>query len=253
MRARACGFGAGGEILPGAMILVWLDPAVVRDRWTPEMVQRTARTWLESQSDRFVAVDQIPDVLSVARTLSRADGRVRDIANDPAVQACFATVPAGALAMRMTLWRQMVTGRRAVACANANEVGLRRLVWARQNGVFIVPEVAVLANGNPHPDRGEPLLGQRPDLPLVSMEPDDTTAVPQDGEFLEANTCRTPRTVDAVRVDDCDAEINGQAVQGRARCSAAFPGGPERPRGAAAYRPGSGRAGPARSPPTRSA
>ena len=214
VRARACGFGAGGAILPSAMVLVWLDPSVIRDRWTPEMVQRTARAWLESQSDRFTAVDRIPDVVTATRQLSRVTGRVRDISGNATVQACFATVPAGALAMRASLWRSTDTGQRVLRCADASQVGLRRYLWARQNGVFIVPERAVQADGTAHPDRGEPLLGQAANLPLVTSEPDRTTTTPQTGEYLTASTCRQPRTLDAVRVDDCDATINGQTVQG---------------------------------------
>ena len=214
VRARACGLGPGNEPLPGAMILVWLDPAVIRDRWTPEMVQRTARVWLQSQSDRFTAVDRIPDVVTAARQLSRADGSVRDISGIPAVQACFATVPEGALAMRASLWRDTDSGRRALRCADPDEVGLRRLVWARQNGVFIVPRNAVLPNVDPHPNRGEAMLGQSPDLPLVTTEPDPTDPDPQPGEFLSESTCRAPRTLDAVRRVDCDAEINNTPVQG---------------------------------------
>ena len=214
VRARACGFGAGGEILPGARILVWLDPGAVRDRWTPEMVQRTVRTWLASQNDRFVAIDRIPDVVTAARLLSRADGSVQDISGNAAVQACFASVPDGALAMRMTLRRSTDRGRRAVGCDDPDQVGLRRFVWERQNGVFIVPGLAILPDGSDHPDRGEPLLGQTAGLPLATAEPDVTLPAPQPGEFLLHATCRTPNTVDAVRVEDCDAEINGQTVQG---------------------------------------
>ena len=208
VQARACGFG------PGARILVWLDPAELRDRWTPAMVQRTARAWLSSQSDRFVAVDRIPDVVTATRELSRADGSVRQISGDAAVQACFATVPEGALAMGMTLSRSIDRGRRSVGCDVAGEVGLRRFVWARQNGVFIVPANALQPDGSDHPQRGEPLLGQAAGLPLVTSEPDTTLPAPQPGEFLAATTCRAPRTVDATRVEDCDAEINGQTVQG---------------------------------------
>ena len=207
VRARACGFGAGNVILPGARILVWLDPGAVRDRWTPAMVQRTARTWLASQSDRFVAVDRIPDVVTATRELSRADGSVRQISGNAAVQTCFATVPEGALAMMATLWRSTDLGRRTVGCDVAGQVGLRRFVWARQNGVFIVPENALQADGSDHPQRGEPLLGQDPALPLVTAEPDATLPAPQPGEFMVATTCRAPRTVDAVRTDDCDAII----------------------------------------------
>ena len=214
VRARACGFGAGGEILPGARILVWLDPGAVRDRWTPEMVQRTVRTWLASQNDRFVAIDKVPDVVTAARQLSRADGSVQDISGNAAVQACFASVPDGALAMRMTLRRSTDRGRRAVGCDDPDQVGLRRFVWERQNGVFIVPGLAILPDGSDHPDRGEPLLGQTAGLPLAAAEPDLTLPAPQPGEFLLHVTCRTPNTVDAVRVEDCDAEINGQTVQG---------------------------------------
>lgn len=214
VRARACGFGAGGELRQGARILVWLDPGAVRDRWTPEMVQRTVRTWLAGQNDRFVAIDRIPDVVTAARQLSRADGSVQDISGNAAVQACFASVPDGALAMRMTLRRSTDRGRRAVGCNDPDQVGLRRFVWERQNGVFIVPGLAILPDGSDHPDRGEPLLGQTAGLPLAAAEPDVTLPAPQPGEFLLHVTCRTPNTVDAVRVEDCDAEINGQTVQG---------------------------------------
>ena len=214
VQARACGFGPGGVILPGARILVWLDPTVLRDRWTPEMVQRTARVWLASQSDRFIAIDQVPDIVTATRQLSRADGSIHDISGIPAVQACFASVPEGALAMGMTLWRSRDRGRRSVGCDVAGEVGLRRFVWTRQHGVFIVPQNAILPGGGDHPDRGEPLLGQDPGLPLVTAEPDATLPAPQPGEFLAAITCREPRTLDAVRVEDCDAVINGQTVQG---------------------------------------
>ena len=211
VQARACGFG------PGALVLVWLDPDVIRDRWTPRMIQRTARTWLEGQSDQFIAVDRIPAFVTATRELHRPDGTVHPISGDPGVQACFATVPEDALAMRMTLWRHTDSERRAIRCADPDQVGLRRLVWARQNGVFIVPENAVLPDGSPHPDRGEPLLGQAPGLPLVTTAPDPAdpaAADPLPGEFLVQDTCRTPRTVDAVRVEDCDATINNTAVRG---------------------------------------
>ena len=214
VRARACGFDAAGEPLPGAMILVWLDPDAVRDRWTPEMVQRAARAWLERQGDRFVAVDSVPDVVTDTRSLSRADGSVRDISADAAIQTCFSTVPEDALAMRMTLRRATDTGSRTVGCDGADQVGFRRFSWARQNGVFVVPDDAIQADGTDHPDRGETLLGQSTDLPLVTTEPAANSTAPQDGEYLVQTTCRDPRTLDAVRVADCDAEINGQAVKG---------------------------------------
>ena len=220
VRARACGFGPGNAILPGARILVWLDPGAVRDRWTPTMVQRTARAWLASQSDRFIAVDRIPDVVTATRELSRADGSVRQISGNAAVQACFATVPEGALAMMATLWRSTDVGRRTVGCDVAGQVGLRRLVWARQNGVFIVPENALQADGSDHPQRGEPLLGQDPALPLVTAEPAAILPAPQPGEFLVATTCRAPRTVDAVRVEDCDAIISNHAIAAHAHAAA---------------------------------
>ncbi len=207
VRARACGVDASGATVPGAAVLVWLDPSVVRDRWTPQMVQRTARAWLErTMGDRFVAVDHVPDIVTPARQLARVDGRVRAISGNAAVQACFATVPVGALAMRTTLSVSADRGERLAPCDDPEQVGVRTFAWQRVNGVFVVPEVAVLPDGSDHPDRGEPLLGQRPDLPLATTE--------ADAEFLRRSTCREPGTIDAVRAEQCDAEINGTAVLG---------------------------------------
>ena len=207
VRARACGVDASGATVPGAAVLVWLDPSVVRDRWTPRMVQRTARAWLErTMGDRFVAVDHVPDVVTPARQLARVDGRVRDISGNAAVQACFASVPQGALAMRTTLSVSADRGERLAPCDDPDQVGVRTFAWQRVNGVFVVPEVAVLPDGSDHPDRGAPLLGQRPDLPLATTE--------ADAEFLRRNTCREPGTIDAVRAERCDAEINGTPVLG---------------------------------------
>ena len=207
VRARACGVDASGATVPGAAVLVWLDPSAVRDRWTPQMVQRTARVWLErTMGERLVAVDHVPDIVTAARQLSRVDGRVRDISGNAAVLACFASVPQGALAMRTTLSVSADRGERLAPCADPDQVGLRTFEWQRVNGVFVVPEVAVLADGSDHPDRGQPLLGQRPALPLARTE--------ADAEFLRRSSCRVPRTIDAVRAVQCDAEINGTAVLG---------------------------------------
>ena len=207
VRARACGVDASGATVPGAAVLVWLDPSVVRDRWTPQMVQRTARAWLErTMGERLVAVDHVPDIVTAARQLSRVDGRVRDISGNAAVLACFASVPQGALAMRTTLSVSTDRGERLARCDDPDQVGLRTFEWQRVNGVFVVPEVAVLADGSDHPDRGQPLLGQRPGLPLARTE--------ADAEFLRRSSCRVPRTIDAVRAVQCDAVINGTRVFG---------------------------------------
>ena len=207
LRARACGAGAAGAPPPGAVVLVWLDPAAVRDRWTPRMVQRTALAWLErTTGGRFAAVDHVPGVVTAGARLLGPDGRTRDVSGDAAALACLSTVPQGALAMRLTLRRPVERGDRLARCADPDQVGFRRLAWARQNGVFVVPEEAVLAGGGARPDRGAPLLGQGPDLPLA-------TAV-ADAEFPVRDTCRAPRVLDAVRAFPCDAQINGRPVQG---------------------------------------
>ena len=192
VRARACGTG------PSEVILVWLDPDVIRDRWSPEMVQRTVRTWLERTEGPFVMGDHIPDIVTGTRRLRRPDGRLRDISANP---ACFATVPEGALAMRLGLGRDTETGRSVERCLDPDQVGTRRLMWTRRNGVYIVPETAILDDGSPHPDRGQPLIN-----PPVTRE--------EDAVFPVAATCRAPRTLDAVRTAPCDAEINGQPVRG---------------------------------------
>jgi len=214
LRARACGFDAAGGILPGAVILVWLDPGAVRERWTPRMVQRAARAWLERTGDRAAAVDGVPGVVTAGGGLSGPDGRVRALSADPATLACLSTVPAGALAMAVRLRRAVETGGRAARCAGPDTVGVRRFAWARHNGVFTVPRDAVLDSGTARPDRGAPLLGQVSGLPLAVAEPGASDPPGTPPEFLVSSTCRAPRTLDAVRAFPCDAEINGVAVRG---------------------------------------
>ena len=43
IQARACGPKRQGQVV------VWLDPARLRDRWTPAMVQRTTYAWMEAR------------------------------------------------------------------------------------------------------------------------------------------------------------------------------------------------------------
>lgn len=214
IRARACGFDAAGNPVPGAAVLVWLDPAAVRDRWTPRMVQRTALAWHERRSDRATARNKVPHVLTAANRLTGPRGRVRNVSGDAAVQACLSTVPTGALAERLSVNRPTERGQRALRCADPDEIGSRKLVWERSSGVFLVPERAVLAGGSVHPDRGEPLLGQNPGLPLAAVVPDPASTTPQPGEFLrQGSTCRQPRTLDAVIPQACPAIIGNNIPQ----------------------------------------
>ena len=218
VRARACGFDAADNPVPGAAILVWLDPGAVRERWTPRMVQRTALAWHERQTDQATARSKVPHVLTAANRLTGPRGRVRDISGDAAVQACLATVPTGALAERLSVSRPTERGQRALRCADPDQIGSQKLVWERTGGVFVVPDRAIvsLADTSAHPDRGEPLLGQRPDLPLVAAVPDPASTTPQPGEFLrQGSTCRPPRTLDAVRPQACHAIVGAGASMHR--------------------------------------
>jgi len=53
VKARACGVTVPAnptdplELDQLAAVVVWLEPDRIRDRWTPETVQRTVRVWLE--------------------------------------------------------------------------------------------------------------------------------------------------------------------------------------------------------------
>ncbi|MXX87978.1 MAG: hypothetical protein F4Y68_01830 [Boseongicola sp. SB0665_bin_10] len=215
IRARACGFDANDMPVRGAVVLVWLDPGIVRDSWTSRMVQRTALAWHERRSDRSAATSKVPHVLTAANRITDARGRTREVTGNAAIWTCLDTVPVGALVERVTLRQPRRGGERALRCEDPTEIGSRKLVWERRGGVYVVPAFAVLADGSDHPDRGEPLLGQSPDLPLVTEEPDPASATPQPGEFLRlGSSCRPPRWLDAVRPQDCPAEINGVAVTG---------------------------------------
>lgn len=225
LRARACGAGEDGRVARGAAVLVWLDPGDVRERWTPAMVQRTVRASLERRSDPFVAVDHIPGIVTAptsdTRVLTGPDGRVRRL------DACFAGVPEEALAMRLSLRDPMKTGTRTMADCAPGRVGVRRYAWAHRNGVFVIPYEAVTETGADHADRGKPLLGQSPSLPLVSWSasrPPTASEMTEDAEkddpeyeeawHLVRDTCRVPRTRDMVRTGDCAGSLNGQPVAG---------------------------------------
>lgn len=212
VQARACGFDASDDPVNGAVVLVWLDPDAVRDSWTPRMVQRTALAWQERQGDRATALSKVPHVLTAANTMTDARGSALQVSGDAAIQACLSTVPVGALVARVFLNQPRRGGERALRCEDPAEIGSRTFVWERRNGVYMVPPFAVLADGSDHPDRGEPLLGQRPDLPLVATEPDPTSTVPQPGEFLRlGSSCRPPLWRDAVRPQDCPAIVGSVA------------------------------------------
>ena len=212
VQARACGFDANDDPVNGAVVLVWLDPDAVRDSWTRRMVQRTALAWQERQGDRATALGKVPHVLTAANTMTDARGSALQVSGDAAIQACLSTVPVGALVARVFLNQPRRGGERALRCEDPAEIGSRTFVWERRNGVYMVPPFAVLADGSDHPDRGEPLLGQRPDLPLVATEPDPTSTVPQPGEFLRlGSSCRPPLWRDAVRPQDCPAIVGSVA------------------------------------------
>ena len=203
MRARACGTGRD------AVVLIWLDPAAVRDRWTPEMVQRTVRAWKARTEAQYAFDDSIPRVITATSQLQRSDGRREDISSDSTVVSCFSAVPTGALALTIPLRLKTTSGTILAACTGADEIGVRKLTWTRRNSVYIVSPDAITEAGQPHSNRGEPLLGQSAILPSVN---ESNVA---DGAFLTSSSCRPPRTLDAVRTADCPATVAGQAVQGK--------------------------------------
>ncbi|MCY4288599.1 MAG: hypothetical protein OXC63_08400 [Aestuariivita sp.] len=202
VRARACG-SIGGT----AVLVVWLDPTRVRDRWEPEMVQRAVRVWLERDGGPNSFADKIPGVVTAAHLLKQADGSARAISSDPTIQACItAAVPVDALAMSFGLSQRRQEGRVTQPCTNADEIGSRRLMWQRQNQVYIVPERAINEDGSDHAQRGEALIGLN-GLPSVTTD--------EDGLFMIGSSCREPRTLDVVRTSDCPATLAEQAVEGK--------------------------------------
>ncbi|MCY4304376.1 MAG: hypothetical protein OXC62_06300 [Aestuariivita sp.] len=202
LRARASGSDFDD------VIVIWLDPAAVRDRWTPEMIQRTARAWIEQQEGQRVVGHRLPRIMTATDQLKDMDGLFADISPDPTINAVFASVPTNALVMRLGVHRRIKQGSVRERCADATEIGFRRLSWERRNGIYVVPDTALLADGTNHPQRGEPLLGLN-GLPGVNESNE------ADGRFLTHSTCRAPRTLDAVRTVDCPARLAGQDVQGK--------------------------------------
>ena len=103
IQARACGPEGQGQVV------VWMDPASLRGRWTPAMVQRTTYAWMEAR-EGLVAIERTPKITAGvlgAPATRRIDGHEREL------DVCFDTMdggtqdlPRGALAMDATLrWR----------------------------------------------------------------------------------------------------------------------------------------------------
>ena len=218
VKARACGVNASGTVRNGAAVLIWLDPGSIRPRWTPEMVQRTVRVWRSRQYGFNPRDETVPEIVTGTGRLKDWQGNTSSVSSDATIRDCFFSganaVPEGALALRIPLRRDIDTGRAYETCAGAgtgtDRVGARHLMWVKHNGVYIVPDTALIdppvdgdgdGKHDPHPDRGDPLL----DPPVT----DETAAW-----HLTHSTCRTPRTINAVRPVECDATINGRAVKG---------------------------------------
>ena len=87
IQARACGPPGQGQVV------VWLDDASLRDRWTPAMVQRTTYAWMEAREGP-VAVERSPKITAGAPTAPatrRIDGHEREL------DVCFDTTDGSAL------------------------------------------------------------------------------------------------------------------------------------------------------------
>ena len=188
IQARACGPPGQGQVV------VWLDDASLRDRWTPAMVQRTTYAWMEAREGP-VAVERSPKITAGAPTAPatrRIDGHEREL------DVCFDTtagrhsaLPRGALAMDATLSWRIDIETENIACVDPAEVGFERRRRDILRGFYV-------------DDAGEPLLenGQ-----MVSA--DDAWRVIRD-------TCRPPRDVTILDVQDCAAPgmLAGREVQG---------------------------------------
>ncbi|WP_419741219.1 hypothetical protein [Ruegeria sp.] len=234
VKTRACGVEMEGDRpVPGigAAVFVWLDRDRIRERWSSQMVQRTVRAWLERGQSRVSMIEEIPDILTGARTLKDANGQERVLSAD--LRACIdqdPAIPEGALVMRASLTWKSKRGETLRPCTDPLRVGVQRLGWERHNGLYIVPLQAIRADGSPHPQRGRPLLAQfadprdRPvlvdetvsiDYPIVEGEEDNEAANQAEATFLVRNSCRVPRVRDVIRAEDCKAIINGTEVEGK--------------------------------------
>ena len=189
IQARACGPAGQGQVV------VWLDDASLRDRWTPAMVQRTTYAWREAR-EGLVAIERSPKTIETALGLPvtrRIDGheRVLDDCFDT-VEGRHSALPRGALAMDATLSWRIDTETENTACADPDKVGFQRHRRHILRGVYVN-------------DAGEPLLenGQ-----MVSA--DDAWRVIRD-------TCRVPREVSILDLQACAAPamLAGRAGAGQ--------------------------------------
>ena len=143
IQARACGPKRQGQVV------VWLDPARLRDRWTPAMVQRTTYAWMEAR-EGLVAIERTPKITAGARgapVTRRIDGHEREL------HGCFDTMdggpqdlPRGALAMDVTVSWRIDTETEKTPCTDPAEVGFQRHRRHILRGVYVDED-------------GEPLLG----------------------------------------------------------------------------------------------
>ena len=207
IQARAC-VAAEGQ----GQVVVWLDPARLRDRvpalpyiltenqpnvfrgWTPAMVQRTTYAWMKAR-EGLVAIERTPKIIDGpigAPVTRRIDGNEREL------DGCFDTpvgrhsaLPRGALAMDATLSWRTDTETENIPCTDPIEVGFQRHRRHILRGVSVN-------------DAGQPLLqnGQ-----MVSA--DNAWDVIRD-------TCRAPRDVSILDLQDCvaTATLAGRPVQG---------------------------------------
>lgn len=195
VRARGCRVGPLNDAL---QVIVWLEPASLGDRWTPEMVQRTVSGWHSASERRGLAVERAPRVTagtSTAPVIRDADGRERP------VDACFgamaggpwAPTPRTVLAMETRVAWPIERERRDAACTNADLVGFRREERTSLRGVFLD------AAGVPMLDGFGNLLA------------DENAAW-----YETRNRCRVPREIVIPRIEDCDAPgtLAGRSVQG---------------------------------------
>ena len=191
IQARACGPEGQGQVV------VWLDPASLRDRWTPAMVQRTTYAWMQAR-EGLVAIERTPKIIDGAvgaPVTRRIDGhrRVLDVCFDT-MDGGTQDLPRGALAMDATLSWRIDTETENIACPDATQVGFQRHRRHILRGVYMN-------------ETGERLLGT--DGQMVSA--DDAWRLVSDG-----STCRVPRDVSILDLQDCAAPamLAGRPVQG---------------------------------------
>ncbi|WP_419738571.1 CFI-box-CTERM domain-containing protein [Ruegeria sp.] len=198
----------------GRDVIVWLDPAILRDRWTPRMVQRTTKAWIEADDRAGSVIDHVPDrVHSEAGgpALIRADGAARVLdacfvkkgdgldaraSCNRTATSPFTPLPDGALAMQVLHSPHQKAQQQPGPCTEDGRIGHIRRERLRINGVLVRP----VYDAEGHVARYDVHAGAEDDAWYVD---------PSHGDH-----CRPPGEQDYLLIRDCTGTLGGKTVKG---------------------------------------